>query len=348
MLKDPTGKGLGVTPLDAVSQFPDQFKGSTEEFQKQIADQKQLQTERERLKNAGLLSQNSVDIQKGQGAESLLGSDLFKGTQEQIDLQVAQFNDMYARIKILRDNDVISEETAAIAKARVAAQQREFMFQGEQKIFDSLASLATSGNKKLAAIGRAAAIANATRKGYEAVNVALASAPPPLNYFVAAAVGIEAAANVAKIAGVSGFQAGGYTGDAPINKVAGVVHGREFVVNAAGTARNRGVLEAINKGQSVTNNSFNTIEAADSFRPTASPLNSSASAAPSGKSDVKVIVNNNAPDTRATTNERDTPNGKEIEVTIERVVVSSIKKGGAISGAIEGQYGLNRAQGVNF
>lgn len=43
-----------------------------------------------------------------------------------------------------------------------------------------------------------------------------------------------------------GFSSGGYTGDGPTGQVAGVVHGQEFVVNAAATAQHRALLEAIN------------------------------------------------------------------------------------------------------
>jgi len=45
-----------------------------------------------------------------------------------------------------------------------------------------------------------------------------------------------------------GFDKGGYTGNAGVDEPAGVVHGKEFVVNAKATAKNRGLLEAINKG----------------------------------------------------------------------------------------------------
>lgn len=44
------------------------------------------------------------------------------------------------------------------------------------------------------------------------------------------------------------FASGGYTGDDPRNKIAGVVHGQEFVVNPEATRKNRDVLEAINAG----------------------------------------------------------------------------------------------------
>jgi hypothetical protein len=46
------------------------------------------------------------------------------------------------------------------------------------------------------------------------------------------------------------FDSGGYTGNVPVDRVAGVVHGREFVINAASTARLRrdrpGFLEGLN------------------------------------------------------------------------------------------------------
>lgn len=45
-----------------------------------------------------------------------------------------------------------------------------------------------------------------------------------------------------------GHKAGGYTGDVGVDDVAGVVHGREFVVNARATAANRPLLEAMNAG----------------------------------------------------------------------------------------------------
>ncbi|SHE68197.1 hypothetical protein SAMN02745157_0701 [Kaistia soli DSM 19436] len=46
-----------------------------------------------------------------------------------------------------------------------------------------------------------------------------------------------------------GFADGGWTGGGGRGQVAGVVHGQEFVVNAAATSRNRALLEAINEGR---------------------------------------------------------------------------------------------------
>lgn len=50
---------------------------------------------------------------------------------------------------------------------------------------------------------------------------------------------------------VTGFDLGGYTGNIGRRKIAGVVHGEEFVMNADATARNRPILEAMNAGRDI-------------------------------------------------------------------------------------------------
>jgi hypothetical protein len=50
--------------------------------------------------------------------------------------------------------------------------------------------------------------------------------------------------------GPAAFASGGYTGDMPANQVAGIVHGREYVMNAAATTKWRSQLEAMNRGAS--------------------------------------------------------------------------------------------------
>ena len=48
---------------------------------------------------------------------------------------------------------------------------------------------------------------------------------------------------------IPGFSEGGYTGDGATDKVAGLVHAQEFVINAGATAQFRPLLERINRGQ---------------------------------------------------------------------------------------------------
>lgn len=130
------------------------------------------------------------------------------------------------------------------ARARIDQSAYEARMGFASDFFGNLASLSGSSNKTLAAIGKAAAITQATIDGVLAVQRALAAFPPPWNFAAAAAVGTAAAVNVAKIAG---FEGGGFTGGRE-GQVAGLVHGEEFVANAAATRRNRPLLEAINAG----------------------------------------------------------------------------------------------------
>lgn len=148
------------------------------------------------------------------------------------------------RIQELRNQNVLSEQQAQQAMAQSAAAYSEQRLAGAQSYFGALSSLAGSENKKLAAIGKAAAMAQATIDGVLAVQKALASAPPPLNFALAGAVGAVAAVNVAKIAG---FEKGGYTGPGGRKEIAGVVHGGEFVVPKHLTDRYRAELDHLHK-----------------------------------------------------------------------------------------------------
>jgi len=155
------------------------------------------------------------------------------------------------------DPMVDSAEEASKKLQAIQDQRAKDRVESEKRMWDGLVALSSSGNKKLAAIGKAAAIAQATIDGINAVQKALSAFPPPFNIAAAALVGGLAAANVAKIAGVKGFATGGYTGDGPVGRPAGVVHGREFVVNAAATNQNRATLEAMNAGRAIPKNPMN-------------------------------------------------------------------------------------------
>jgi len=67
------------------------------------------------------------------------------------------------------------------------------------------------------------------------------------NAAIIAAQGASIVGNLTAVSG-KGFQIGGYSGDMATNKVAGVIHGQEYAVNAQGTKRNRATLEAMNRG----------------------------------------------------------------------------------------------------
>ncbi len=71
------------------------------------------------------------------------------------------------------------------------------------------------------------------------------------SFGTAAAVGL--AAVIAAMAFSGGFRKGGYTGNGGVGDVAGVVHGKEFVMNAEATSRiGVGTLEAMQRGDTVS------------------------------------------------------------------------------------------------
>jgi len=112
--------------------------------------------------------------------------------------------------------------------------------QNVQSTLGQISTLTSSNNKTLFNIGRASAISDATIRGFQAVQVALSSAPPPFNFALASLVGIATAANVSKIASTKppGFAGGGVVGGIPQdrdNQLIGAASG-EVVLNRRQTA----------------------------------------------------------------------------------------------------------------
>jgi hypothetical protein len=99
--------------------------------------------------------------------------------------------------KAAKDKEKADKEEAAAYKK---AQEEKAKCLSDS--LDYIGTLSTAKNKELAAIGKAANIAQATRSTYVAANEALASAPPPVSYVLMAAVIAAGLVNVASIAGV--------------------------------------------------------------------------------------------------------------------------------------------------
>lgn len=101
------------------------------------------------------------------------------------------------------------------------------------------------------------ALAMAIIDGKAAVMKAWASAAFPYNMPSVAAAISQTGVLQAAMSAVSpkGFKTGGYTGNMGVNDVAGVVHGKEYVLNAMATKR-IGVdkLNALNRGDNLKNN----------------------------------------------------------------------------------------------
>lgn len=165
-------------------------------------------------------------------------------------------------------NAAILSLQAARAKAeqRGIFQVQKFEELSQQQRLDNfkstlgtIATLQSSGSKELFMIGKAAAVGTATIDGIQAVQKALASAPPPFNFALAALVGVATAANIAKIASQQPpkFADGGIVGGNSFSgdRIAAQLNSGEMVLNKQQQARlfniaetggSGGVIEAIN------------------------------------------------------------------------------------------------------
>ena len=135
--------------------------------------------------------------------------ELFAGTIEAQQANIRSYEEMYSRIAMMRESNDISEATASQMRTKVWVMENETRYQNYSTMMGNFAVLSQSTNSHLARIGRASAVTQATIDGVLGVQKALASAPPPVNYALAASVGVAAAANVAKIQGLPMFAFGG-------------------------------------------------------------------------------------------------------------------------------------------
>ncbi|MFJ3431022.1 phage tail length tape measure family protein [Pseudomonas fragi] len=147
------------------------------------------------------------------------------------------------------------DQQAQNNRIKIEQAKNQALLIGTSDFFGNMSALSQSGNKKLAAIGKAAAIAQATIATYKSANdsySALAAIPivgPALGAAAAAAAIISGMANVASISGI-GFSDGGYTGVGGKNEYAGAVHKGEVVWSQADISRFGGVaaVESLRKG----------------------------------------------------------------------------------------------------
>lgn len=164
--------------------------------------------------------------------------------QSNIDAQLAMYQTYNDQIKRMYDERLITEQEYASASMQIELQRQNVHLNAANSFFGNLAQLQKSGNKKMAAVGKAAAIAQAMISTYQSATsayAAMASIPyvgPALGAAAAAAAIAAGLANVQQIRSQNaGFKEGGYTGSIGVNEVAGVVHGREYVMDANATAR---------------------------------------------------------------------------------------------------------------
>lgn len=128
------------------------------------------------------------------------------------------------------------------------------------QVFDQMAGMLRESVGESSALyktmflaGRAASIAQAIVNTEEGATKALAQGGA-YGSLLAGVVRATGYASVGLIAGqtIAGYKSGGYTGNYGVNQEAGVVHGQEYVLNAAATKRvGVGTLDAINSGKSL-------------------------------------------------------------------------------------------------
>lgn len=140
---------------------------------------------------------------------------------------------------------LISDQTAITARYKIWNAKNDLHLSGTKEFLGNLEALQASSNKRIARIGKAAAIAQALISTYQSANAAFAAMAgikvvgPALGTMAASAAVIAGMLNVERIRSVplGGYAQGGYTGNIPENEVAGVVHGGEFVMDAKSVDR---------------------------------------------------------------------------------------------------------------
>lgn len=183
-----------------------------------------------------------------------LNTDFFS---EQLTANENRYAQHIAVLDQLKAKGLLSEQTYQKAILQFENEKQEKWLASASDFFGNLASLQQTNNKKMFEVGKAAAIAGALIDTYKAANSALSSMPGPLGIAAAAAAIVAGMVNVNKIRSqqMSGYMSGGYTGNSARNQVAGVVHGQEFVMNAAATQRiGVGNLYALQNGANIQGN----------------------------------------------------------------------------------------------
>ena len=225
--------------------------------------------------------------------------------QETITAQKDLLEQQKLYIKTWRADQLISQEQYQAAMAQIAIKYKQTELQGMETFFGGLAQLQSSSNKELGAIGKAAAITQATMQGVVAVQNALAVQPYYVGMGLAIGAAATAAANVAKIAGLQ-FATGG-----------------SFVVGGSGGVDSQNVSFRASPGERVTVATPSQVRKGDETN----KGNQSGKAGASAEQSVKIL---NVMDPNLLQDYLSTPSG-------ERVVVNMLQRNaGALKSIVNG------------
>lgn len=231
-------KIAALKEANAVAEQEAQFMNNTvyarEQYIQQLQALKNLRANPESGFTAGDAAGQAAGLLDAMGIDT-------STMQVALDGQLAQIQTYYDQIKAMRDADMISERDYSNARIQLAQKERELKLATFRGFFDNLATLQSSNVESLARIGKAAAITQAVINTYEGATKALAQGGI-YGAVMAASVVATGMAQIAQIRAQStstgaGYMTGGYTGDLGRSEIAGVVHGREYVMDAGATSR---------------------------------------------------------------------------------------------------------------
>jgi hypothetical protein len=227
-----------VQQLNIAAQFEDELiRNSASDklagSQSQIDAMKKLLADPNAHYTQGDAANDTVSALQAMGIDT-------QGFQAEASAFVSQWDTMYKQIDQLRQANLISEQDASRARLQIWLKTNEQQLQYASEFFGQLSILQNSSNRKVATLGKAAAISQAIINTYQGATKALADLPYPFNFVAMGATIVAGLAQVAQIRAQpvgGGYMSGGYTGDGPLNQRAGDVHRREFVMNARATDR---------------------------------------------------------------------------------------------------------------
>lgn len=175
--------------------------------------------------------------------------------------RINQYQEQNKIIQDMRDADLISHEQylsdLAALDADYANKKTVLLMNKDAALYGGLLDLMkgfVGENSKtyriMFAIQKGWALATSIIDNQVALGKAWSSAPFPYNLPAILSTASQTGVITAAIAAVSpkGFSTGGYTGNMGVNDIAGVVHGKEYVVNARNTVKYRDTLEQMNRG----------------------------------------------------------------------------------------------------
>lgn len=223
-------------------------------FMLEINRLKKQTEEQERLNKARIAVANRQDEASGIGQYVAIETNRNEALAESEELLQAELARNFENREALYQahEDRVSEIEA---RANLARYQLNLSY-GEQitgslaESFKTMRGEQSKGYKILFAASKAFAIAQAGVAIFQGIAQAAAN-PFPYNLVAMATVAASTASLVSNIRAIKdvGFQSGGYTGGGGVSEVAGVVHGKEYVLNANATKRvGRDTLDAINSG----------------------------------------------------------------------------------------------------